>query len=229
LTIEALRDLTPIFARFLKWLRPEIDKVFEQQGPGWPSLKEDSAKQRAATIPAKSAIIRAKALNPLARSVLRTYGRAEKRLGRTAATSPLLARRQKTVAKQREQAEEIGNILLGRGQTFGKAQFDKLHKRVDKYKAKAEDRIKKLENGELLGRIASSIRAEIEKGTLIIESGIEWAGIHNDGGTAGNGARIPKRTFLEWTPERIEKFIEIAQQYVIEKLTKDDARRSDSH
>jgi phage gpG-like protein len=63
---------------------------------------------------------------------------------------------------------------------------------------------------------------------LVIESAIDWAGVHNDGGTAGKGARIPKRTFLEWTPERIEKFIEIAQQYVIEKLTKDDARRSDS-
>lgn len=227
MAIESLRDLDLIFKRFLKWLRPEINKVFEQQGPGWAPLKEDTAKQRAASIPAKSEIIRAKALNPLARSVLRTYGKAEKRLGKTAATSPLLARRQKTVAKQREQAEEAGNILLGRGASAGR-QFKKLHERVEKYKAKAEEKIKKLESGDLLGRIASSIRAEISKGTLVIESGIEWAGIHNDGGTAGKGAHIPKRTFLEWTPERIDKFVEIAQQYLIEKLTKDDARSANS-
>lgn len=206
----------------MKWLRPEINKVFEQQGPGWAPLEEDTAKQRAASIPAKSEIIRAKALNPLARSVLRTYGRAEKRLGKTAVTSPLLARRQKTVAKQREQAEEIGNIVLGRGASAGK-QFTKLHGRVEKYKANAEERVAALERGDLLGRIASSIRAEISKGTLVIESAIEWAGVHNDGGTAGKGARIPKRTFLEWTPERIDKFVEIAQQYVIEKLTKDQS------
>lgn len=163
--------------------------------------------------------------------MLRTYGRAEKRLGRTAATSPLLARRQKTVAKQREQAEEIGNIVLGRAAGEGK-QFKKLHERVEKYRAKAEERVSALERGDLLGRIASSIRAEISKGALVIESAIDWAGIHNDGGTAGHGARIPKRTFLEWTPERIDKFIEIAQQYVIEKLTKDEAacaRSADSY
>jgi phage gpG-like protein len=53
---------------------------------------------------------------------------------------------------------------------------------------------------------------------------IDWAGVHNDGGVAGKGARIPERKFLEWTPERLAKFVEIAQQYVIEKLEKKKAQ-----
>ncbi len=95
-----------------------------------------------------------------------------------------------------------------------------LNRRIEKYQGRAEERVAALERGDPLGRIASSIKAEIEKGSLTLESAIDWAGVHNDGGTGNHGAKIPKRTFLEWTPERIAMFIEIAQNYVLEKLNK---------
>jgi phage gpG-like protein len=223
LAIDALSDLTPIFNRFMAWLRPEIDKVFQQQGPGWPERKESSEAEHKRTLPAKIAEIRARALNPLQRSVLRSYRRAEKRLGKTSSTSDLYAKRQKTLAKQKRQADEIKRINAG-GAVGVEKEFSKLGQRVQKYRDTAEGKVAALERGELLGRIANSIRALVNGNVLTIESMIDWAGVHNDGGVAGKGARIPERKFLEWTPERLAKFVEIAQQYVIEKLEKKKAQ-----
>jgi len=54
-------------------------------------------------------------------------------------------------------------------------------------------------------------------------SRIPWAGVHNDGGTANNGAVIPRRTFLEWTPERVEMFAKMANDYILERAAKQSA------
>jgi phage gpG-like protein len=224
-TVDALTDLAPIFKRFLAWLRPEIQKVFDQQGPGWAPLDKASKERRTKSMPELADRIRQRALNPLERSVGRTHSRAVKRFIKTSPDAKLYERRKKTLAKQEAQHAEAQRIAQEqRDAIYGPLptgkQFAKIGQRVEKYRASAEERIAALERGDLLGRIASSIRSRIDRGSLTIESMIQWAGVHNDGGTAGNGARIPERKFLEWTPERIEKFIEIAQQYVTEKFNK---------
>jgi phage gpG-like protein len=55
-------------------------------------------------------------------------------------------------------------------------------------------------------------------------SRIPWAGIHNEGGTANHGAQIPKRTFLEWTPDRVEMFAKMANDYILERAERAEAR-----
>lgn len=224
LTIDALSDLTPIFVEFMKWLRPEIEKVFGQQGPGWPEREQTSEQQYKKTLPARIEAIRSRALNPLQRSVMRSYQRAEKRLGKTAPTnSRLLERRRRTLAKQARQLEEIKRVNAG-GASSNAREFAKLGQRVEKYRGRTEERVQAMEQGELLGRVATSIKSVIASNVLTIESTIKWAGVHNDGGVAGKGARMPERKFLEWTPERISKFVEIAQNYVVAKLEKKKAR-----
>lgn len=179
----------------------------------------------AKAIEASVAAVRQRALVPLEYSVKRTLGRATKRLGKTESTSKLFARRQRTVAKQERQLEEVRRIGLGITPT-GAKEFRKLGERVEKYKASAEAKVSAIERGELLGRIATSIKGTIDASSLTMESTIKWAGAQNDGGKVGKGATLPARTFLEWTPDRINKFVEIAQEYMIEKLEKRAAKKT---
>lgn len=64
---------------------------------------------------------------------------------------------------------------------------------------------------------------EWSKDNWEMASRIPWAGVHNDGGTANNGAVIPRRTFLEWTPERVEMFAKMANDYILERAAKQSA------
>jgi len=49
----------------------------------------------------------------------------------------------------------------------------------------------------LLGRLASTLRAEVRRTSLSVGSIVEWAGAHNLGATVGRGAHLPARTFME--------------------------------
>ena len=53
--------------------------------------------------------------------------------------------------------------------------------------------------------------ARVRNAQLVIESKIEWAGVHNEGGRAGHGAEIKERTFLEWTTDDFEELVAMAQ------------------
>lgn len=59
---------------------------------------------------------------------------------------------------------------------------------------------------KLLGKLASSIVTKVDDGTLIVESKVPWAGVHNDGGAAGKGAQIPKREFLKLEDSDLDVF-----------------------
>jgi hypothetical protein len=46
-----------------------------------------------------------------------------------------------------------------------------------------------------LGRLKSWWKITFTPGSLTAASGADWSDVHNTGGTAGRGARIPQRTF----------------------------------
>lgn len=55
--------------------------------------------------------------------------------------------------------------------------------------------------GRLLGRLPGILDVRARSTSLSAESKAKWSGIHQDGGTAGRGARIPPRPFL-WISDR---------------------------
>lgn len=57
---------------------------------------------------------------------------------------------------------------------------------------------------KLLGKIPGAIKVVSDDDAVIAFSRIAWASIHQDGGTAGRGAKIPKREFM-WISERLAR------------------------
>lgn len=220
----------PIFARYIKYLRPEIDKVFAQQGPGWAPLAEATLESRKQRMEAVAEKIRTGSMNTLRRKLGSEQGRILRRLDKRRALMDasergrkLLASAERSAARQRVIRSEFERRAAGE---YGPVDKDtakatkKLGERIGRRQTRAEDKIAKFERGEALGAIASSIGYDVQGSTLTVFSHIPWAGAHNDGATVGHGARLPERKFLEWTPERIAKLGEIAAQYVTEKVKK---------
>lgn len=57
----------------------------------------------------------------------------------------------------------------------------------------------------LLGRLSTALNITTTPSSLVVTSKIPWSGIHQDGGTAGRGSRIPAREFLWWSEELLER------------------------
>lgn len=230
LAIDSLKDLDRIFARYIKWLRPEIDKVFDQQGPGWAPIAASTMAERKGRLEAVAEKIRSGSMNTLRRKLGSEGGRVDRRLAKRQALKDysekgqkLVGRAQRAAERQRTIREEFERRAAGIAgpQTKDTAKATKkLGERIGRRQGRAEEKIAAYERGEVLGAIASSIGYEVQGSTLTVFSHIPWAGAHNDGATVGRGARVPERKFLQWTPERIAKLAEITEQYVTEKIKK---------
>ncbi len=88
----------------------------------------------------------------------------------------------------------------------------------------SQTKIQAIKEGKTLGRIAQSCTVEFDRKNWSMRSVIPWAGVHNEGGRVGHGATVPKRTFLEWTNARLDKFEQLAADYLIGKAGKAASR-----
>lgn len=207
--IGDIRNLKPILSRFAKYKRGEIKERFKGQH-----------------------------FAPLAPSTVEH--REHEHVGKFTKFGNLRA-----AFVKRRQAQYTGKLLrtLKQGDAKGltaftarfKKQSERLEKQLAKQQAKpaserkiggtvAERDAKK--NRPILGKLSSSIEATLQRDTLEMRSRVPWAGVHNDGGTAGHGAHIPKRTFLELTSEDLRRLKEIADEYLQEIAMSGDERAS---
>lgn len=218
LLANSFRDLRPVFAQFAKWLRNDVQRTFDTEGNGqWPKRKQDQPAGRTARIEANVARIEANRYRSLQGSLRSSRGKVEKRLLKTT-DSKLLARRQRSVEKYNAQLDEVARLSGG-----GERRPDghkKLYDRVARRDEVAAARIQRAQEGKLLSGIAQSLRSETGSDFYRMFSRIPWAYVHNDGGTGGKGAQEPQRTFLEWTPERVRKFVEMANAYFVDKAAR---------
>lgn len=217
LAVDSLSTLDQVLRRFNKeHLRPKIDQKFRSQGPGWPGLAQATIERRGEQAGSVSARIRAKALNSLDRSLEREQGRAERALYRSLTTpkqAHLTERRQKVLERHHRLRAEFERVRAGGMYPLPK-EAGKLGERIGRRHARAEERIRHYESGQALGQIASSIGSKIQAHTLIVESRIEWAGVHNEGGVAGHGAKIPARTFLELDAEDLDVLARMTAEHM---------------
>ena len=167
---------------------------------------------------AKIEKIRSAQYSSLSGAVRSSQRKAARLLARTASESKLTERRRRSVEKYEAQLEEIKRIAQG-GSKDQKG-YRKLYERMSRREDRAAKKIERLERGAPLGQIANSFSIDFDKSNWEMFSRIPWAGVHNEGGTAGHGAKIPKRVFLEWTPERVEKFVQMANEYLASRAEK---------
>lgn len=66
----------------------------------------------------------------------------------------------------------------------------------------------------LLGRLPSATFTRVTRASLVVQSRAKWSQIHQQGGRAGNGARIPARRFLWWS----DAILEEAQKQIVAAL-----------
>lgn len=216
---DSFAEIRPVFAKFSAYMRQEIQSVFDSDGGGkWPERKVPKLLGEEAKA-AKIEKIRSGKYSSLSGALRSSQRKAARLLARTPqSNSKLTERRRKSVAKYESQLEEIKRIEAG-GSKDQKG-FRQLYERAGRREERAARKIDRLERGALLGQIANSFSIDFDKTSWEMFSRIAWAGVHNDGGTAGHGARIPARVFLEWTPERIEKFVQMANEYLASRAAK---------
>lgn len=63
---------------------------------------------------------------------------------------------------------------------------------------------KRKASSRMLGRLPGANRMDINRSRLRDMSRVRWSMIHQEGGIAGHGARIPRRTF-KWVSEPLQK------------------------
>lgn len=205
--IGDVRNLKPILSRFARYKRSEIKGRFKSQE-----------------------------FAPLAQSTIEH--REHEHTGKFTKFGKLRAK-----FVERRAAQFRGKLLRtlrandGKWLTTFTAKFEKQTERLNKQLAKqqakpaserkigetvAERDAKK--NRPILGKLSSSIEAVIDRDSVVIRSKVPWAGVHNDGGTAGHGARIPERKFLELTGEDTKELQRIAEGYLKEIAMSVDER-----
>jgi phage gpG-like protein len=67
----------------------------------------------------------------------------------------------------------------------------------------------------LLGGLPGGVTTKAKPRSLIAESPIPWAGIHNDGGISGHGSVIPARPFVFFSDSFLKQAERDIAQFVI--------------
>lgn len=214
-----MSELGPVMKAFSVYMRSEVQQVFDSEGGGqWPPRKESSQQAYNRSIEGRIARVERNKYRGLGSRLQAEKRRAIKTAAKLAKTEKQAERRERAIARKESQIAEVQRLSAG-GALQPKGQAG-LYKRVERRIVQAEKKIRDIQEGKALGRIASSCTVEYDAKNWSMRSVIPWAGVHNEGGRAGRGSVIPKRTFLEWTNERVDKFAELSLDYLVGKAAK---------
>lgn len=197
------RDVAPMLRRWGGWLRADAKKHFEEQ-PGWAPLAQSTQERLKATRTSKITA---------AGQVRKSYLRRSEAGFRAAAKRGIINSGTQIAELRRLAAGGSTRYSLQAGQRRQSKALESLRRGLEKARTTGKrvggDK-RASENHRLLGKLGGSIVATIEGVKVRVESRVPWSGVHNEGGTAGKGARIPARVFLEITPEAAQALADIA-------------------
>lgn len=71
---------------------------------------------------------------------------------------------------------------------------------------------------QLLGSLRNALHLYVDGAAVVVIAGPGWSGVHNKGGTAGNGAKIPKREYLIINSETLAVTVAIFEEYMFTAL-----------
>src|SRR3990167_5463844 len=200
LLAESVRDVDPVLRAFDRYLAARVQQRFDQGGPGWPPLQaEQTGRRQTAALESLSRRLVGEGRKAAARQGLRLRAME-------AAGEDTVKRREqfaRTLQRRLATVQELRRHIAG---TAEESLSARLLPRVVRAQARAE---------KVLGRVSQSFRSEIKRGGLVRESVIPWAGVHNEGGTAGHGAKIPARPFLFLEADDVDVLVEMLRERML--------------
>lgn len=174
-----------ILRRWSGYLRSEAKHAADTQ-EGWPGLAESTLKHRQQTRTSKVTAVGNLRASTAKNMASRLRKKARQGLPTAAGDlAEVLRLRAGGAANLQHQGSKAVMSLekaLARAKHTGK--------RVGGDKRKGD-------RGVLLGRLPRMNKASITSTTVRVESMVPWSNVHNQGGTAGKGAKEPARTWLE--------------------------------
>lgn len=217
----------PILKRWGGYLR-KAALARADSGEGWAPLAESTRKRLEQT---RTARVTAHA------QVRASYGRAlqgylqrQQRAGEPTAAADLAElHRLRAGGRVDRQVTKRGKLssraqAWAGGKAIGRlrAQLARAQAQAEQQRAAGQTRVRVSVGGErrksashkLLGRVARQVIFRAGDTSVKVLSKVPWSGVHNDGGTAGHGARIPKRVFLEITSENEKVMREIVLEHL---------------
>lgn len=184
---ESLEDLQLPLQLWNKYYRAKVQKKFDEGGPGWQPTKKSETQSEAKALPDEALKQVADAM--LRRKLTNELRRASRKYARGKGTAKALQRRYAVL-------QEFERIAAG-GLPVATLSADKRLEKSVKNLRQRHARATTKAQGRTLGRIASSIKSKVAKYSVTVFSEIPYSAVHNDGGTAGHGAKIPQRQFLD--------------------------------
>ena len=216
-------DLLPVMGAFSAYMREDVQRVFDTEGAGqWPARKEATAEAYKRSIAGRIERVERNKYRGLSSRLQAEKRRAIKTASKPAKSEKKTERRQRAIERKESQIAEVARLAAG-GELKPQGQAG-LYKRVERRIVQSQTKIQAIKEGKTLGRIAQSCTVEFDRKNWSMRSVIPWAGVHNEGGRVGHGATVPKRTFLEWTNARLDKFEQLAADYLIGKAGKAASR-----
>ena len=232
LEVDVSKITSETLKEFGKYLRMRARARFVNQGPGWAPPAQ-STKERLQATRTHRITARGK-LRATARQKLEHKIRADIRKGKAGERALLQLR--KLVAPNDVTDKTAGlreglrwgdyalpgladsDIVAGKNKTLSRLAKD-LGKAKVKTAAQRRSGKRASDKHRLLGKLASTLRASVKQNHLKVDSKVAWAGVHNEGGTAGRGSKIPARPFLFLEDEDIEFLIERLEARLVEDIT----------
>lgn len=213
-----------------KWLKPRIQSHFDTR-PGWPPLAAATQERLRRTGGALTGSALERATSRMRVKLQRDLKRAKQRLGRVEDIDghDRERRRQDFLAAQGKRSRSMTDVVQSRARAVERRElvlkeFERLahggtadaahslfgpkgEKALGKLQARMGRATAREAERKPLGKIAQSFVLKIKDGRLVYGSEIPWSGVHNEGGQAGKGARIPARPYAFLEPIDVEVLV----------------------
>ena len=224
LLVDAVSDISEPLRAFGAYLRKRTRKRFQDEGPGWPALADSTQQKlehtRTARITAAGKVRKSSEL-ALRRKIRRESAKGKIGLGALRELEDVLRGRKSDPLAKAFESQLSGTALesfnAGQNRTLSRLRED-LARHAGKSAEKRRAGARQSQRHKLLGKLASSIRASVRGNLLVVESIVDWAGVHNVGGSAGHGSSIPKREFLTLESEDVDVLRTLLEARMVKAL-----------
>lgn len=214
-------DLKEVLSQFSKYLRGKVKEHFEEGGPGWPALSSGTKNRLQHSFTGKFTA-HGKLRKSAQKSILKQIEK-----GISKGKIPMAARSQfkaivaGNLAGNNTALRAFG-FIEGKKKAKDQNAAEKIQSKLNKLAAqthskRSEGLEKTRASGKhkLLGKLASSIKSKVTKDTLEVFSAVEWANVHDDGGTAGHGSKIPKREFMRLDENDLKVLATLLEGHIV--------------
>ena len=125
-------------------------------------------------------------------------------------------------AKKQADLDELNALRAGKSATTAAVTgasskaITRLRKQLARYQTTGKrvgGNRRKIQKHKLLGKLAQAFTFDLFDGRkVVISNYVPWSGVHNLGGSVGNGATLPARKFLYFSPGNESRLAEIAAE-----------------